>query len=374
MHRLTWIAILSLTTSAFAESRPFIATSFPGEDASVKINACLAAAIKAGGGTCDATGFTGVQKMSKQINLGSPVQGAAKLGVSLLLPDAAVWTWGLQDGSSCGIRQFTSTSLIGTQPGGGGGRMGITASAGAKMDSLYCTDDAPAGVYVRAEGFSAYNNQDAVFTNGVVHIRGAVDESSFTRIYGQNYSGDAWHIDSACCGAKFENIQGVSNGNIHNNRQGGVPLTIGGRGQNIRSIAFYNSTFNQPGKGLPDIHISGGGRTLGVNFFNIYMEGNGGIDAKTPMVLIEHLTGPVHFFGGMANALAPRENGMVSSTKPVFENHGVSLTLDGFEITNTAAAVIDATGRTKIPTFLWNDNLGTVDFYRTAVASGEATR
>ncbi len=374
MRSLIFLAITCITLPISAQSHRVDATSLPGDDASVKINACIAAVVHAGGGVCDASGFTGVQRMSQQINLGSTSQVAAKVGVSLLLPDSAVWTWDLRDGTSCGIRQYSSTSLIGNQPGGGGDRMGLTARGTAKMDSIYCTDDNPAGVYVRAEGFSAFNNQDAVFTNGVVHIRNVVDESSFTRIYGGNYNGDGWHIDSACCGAKFDDIQGVSNGNLHQTKAGGVPLTIGSHKENVRSIAFYNSTFNQPGQGLPDIHMIGGGRTLGVAFFNVYMEGNGATDSKTPMVLIDALNGPVHFYGGSANAESPKVNGAVSDTKPVFENHGVSLTLDGFEITNTATAVIDATAKTKINTFLWNDNLGTVDSYRTVVAPGVRTR
>ena len=357
-----------------AETHVLSAGSFNGADASVKINACIAAVVAAGGGTCDARDLVGVQKMSEQINLGGPEQQKMNVGVSLLLPDSAKWTWNLTDSTSCGIRQYGSTSLIGNQPGGGGGRMGLTVSPGAKMDSIYCTDNDSRGVYVRAEGFSVFNNQNADFANGVIHIRNVVDQSSFTRIYGENYSGDAWHIDSACCGAKFDGIQGVSNGNIHNSAPGGVPLTIGSRTNNTRSIAFYNSTFNQPGKGFPDIHIYGGGRTAGISFFNVYMEGNGMVDPTTPMVLIDHLTGPVHFFGGAASAAAPRVNGKVSDTKAVFRTSGVSLTLEGFDISNTATAIIDLTAKVTTPVFLWNDNLGTINSYITVVAPGVATR
>ena len=374
MPKLALFLLALLPLASFAESRTLVATAYPGEDASMKINACIEAVIAAGGGTCDASGFGGMQHMSHQIDLGNAAQQTAKVAVSLLLPNSAKWTWDIKDGTSCGIRQHSSTSLIGDGPGGGGDRMGLTVAAGSKMDSIYCTDNNPSGVYVRAEGFSAFNNQPASFANGVVHIRNVVDESSFTRIYGQNYSGDAWHIDSACCGAKFDNIQGVSNGNVHNNAAGGVPLTVGSRNNNTRSIAIYNSPFNQPGKGLPAIHILGGGRTMGITLFNVYMEGNGGIDPSTPMVLIDHLTGPVHFIGGSANALAPRINGAISATKAVFQTSGVNLTVDDFDISNTATAVIDATAKQTIKTDLWNDNLGTLTTYKTVVAPGVATR
>ncbi len=114
---------------------------------------------------------------------------------------------------------------------------------------------------------------------------------------------------------------------------------------------------------------------MGINFFGVYMEGNGQIDGTTPMVSIEHLTGPVHFFGGMANALAKAgPGGAIPSTKAVFQNNGVSLTIEGFEIISTAAAVVDNTAKTTVPAFMWNGNLGSLTSYATVVAPGVATR
>ncbi len=277
----------------------YAAASYPGADASEKINACIDAMIAAGGGVCDASGLGGAQKMSQEIRLGSPASVDGRIGVALLLPDTAVWMWHLSDLSRCGIRQYSSTSLIGRQPGGGGNRMVLEAASGSRMDSIYCTDNRPDGNYVRAEGFAVWNNQGGnTFQNGVVHIRNVVDQSSFTRIFAENYFGDVWHVESACCGVRFENIQGISNGSvIKNGSKGGVPLTIGpGK---VSSVAVYDSTMNQPGTGSPDVLIKGGG-VMGVNFFNLYMEGNGEIDGQTPMVYIARDVGPVHFFGGVA--------------------------------------------------------------------------
>src|SRR5271154_5545538 len=170
----------------------YYAKSYPGADASVKINACISAVIAAHGGVCDAGGLGGTQAMSQEIRLGSPASVGAHTGVTLLLPETATWFWHLTDGSSCGIYQYSSTSLLGHQPAGGGNRMVLAASSGSQMDSIYCTDAPSNGAnYVRAEGFAVWNNQSgSTFANGVVHIRDVVDQSRFIGIFAENYYGD----------------------------------------------------------------------------------------------------------------------------------------------------------------------------------------
>ncbi|HEX3472625.1 MAG TPA: hypothetical protein VHT28_15700 [Silvibacterium sp.] len=346
--------------SALAQSN-YNAATYPGIDASVKINGCIVAVISAGGGTCDATKLGGMQKMSQSIRLGSPASVKDRIGITLLLPDTGVWSWHLTDGSSCGIYQYSSTSIIGNQPGGGGNRIVLAADSGSKMDAIYCTDASPIGAdYVRAEGFSVWNNQaGSTFQNGVIHIRDAVDQSSFARIFGENYYGDVWHVESACCGVKFENIHATSNGSIvKNGSKGGVPLTIGpGK---VRAISFYDSSVNQPGNGSPDILIKGG-NVMAVNFFDLYMEGNGGIDDKTPMVFIAPDVGPIHFFGGFANT----EQGPLKATKAVFESHGLGLEVSGIETANTSLGINDVTAGVKVESHAFKGNLGTISPYRT---------
>jgi len=337
------------------------AASYPGADTSQKINACIAAVISSGGGVCDARKLGGVQKMSEEIRLGSNETIKSRIGITLLLPDTGVWKWQLTNGASCGIRQFSSTSIIGTQPGGGGNRMVLTVEPGSKMDSIYCTDASPIGAnYVRAEGFSVWNNQaGSTFQNGVIHIRDAVDQSSFARIFGENYYGDVWHIESACCGVRFDNIHATSNGSIvKNGSKGGIPLTIGPG--HVRAISFYDSSVNQPGSGSPDILIRGGG-VLAINFFDLYMEGNGAIDDKTSMVVIGPDVGPIHFFGGFGNT----EQGQLKSTKTVFENHGLALEVSGFETANTSLGINDVTSGVKVESHAFKGNLGSILSYRT---------
>jgi hypothetical protein len=341
----------------------YSATSYSGADASVKINSCIAAVISAGGGVCDASGLKGAQKMSQEIRLGSSASVAAHIGVTLLLPDTATWTWHLTDASSCGIYQYSSTSLLAHQPGGGGNRMVLTASSGSQMDSIYCTDAPSDGAnYIRAEGFAVSNNQPGnTFAGGVVHIRDAVDQSRFVGIFAQNYYGDVWHVDSACCGATFDSIQGTSNGteSLSNGSEGGIPLTLGpGK---VDGVSFHNSGFNAPGIGSPDIMIKGESAVMGVSFYNTYMEGNGTVDSTTPMIYVGPYVGPVHFFGGVANT----EQTKLSSTKSVFENHGFYLDVPAFEAINTTLGINDIMAGVKIAVWNFSGNLGTIPSYQT---------
>src|ERR1700757_337532 len=74
------------------------ASKFPGTDASVQINSCIERAIENGGGTCDARALQGTQVMSQQVTVGSATAYAKHIGVTLLLPETAVWKWHLTDG------------------------------------------------------------------------------------------------------------------------------------------------------------------------------------------------------------------------------------------------------------------------------------
>ncbi|MGA9465109.1 MAG: hypothetical protein WBV28_20125 [Terracidiphilus sp.] len=211
----------------------YMADQFAGADASLKINACITVAIGAGGGTCDARALTGTQVMSQTINVGT--SAGPNNGVILLLPASGVWEWGLTNGTSCGIEQFTGTSIVGlaTAGWGGDGLLLEPLNTATNMDSLYCTDANPpgGGGYYRASGFLAENlgSVHGVFAHGLVHVRAFYDESTWSYIQAQNQYGDAWHIDSGCCGASFDHIAASSSAanGVPSASYGGVPLTVG---------------------------------------------------------------------------------------------------------------------------------------------------
>jgi hypothetical protein len=214
----------------------YMADQFAGADASVKINACLTAAVAAGGGTCDARALGGTQVMSQTVNVGT--SAGPNNGVTLILPLAGTWEWGFTNGTSCGIEQFTGTSVIGLATAGWSGDAFYLKpqNAATSMDSLYCTDPNPpgGGGYYRASGFSAQNlgyttGSHPMFANGLVHVQKFYDESMWSYVQAQNQYGDAWHIDSGCCGASFEHIAASSSDatGVPNASYGGVPLSVG---------------------------------------------------------------------------------------------------------------------------------------------------
>ena len=299
----------------------FYADQFAGADPSIKINNCVATVIAAAGGTCDSRslGGTASQAVSQQINVGSSTSAASHITVVLVLPTTAHWVWSLTDGTSCGIMQFSDTALIGDGPGGGGNRMILDADSGStSMDSLYCTDPTPAsgGSYIRAEGFLVQNTGGAAFANGIIHIRRLFDQSSFRRIGGVNPSGDAWHIDYACCGDAFDNIQGF----VSTNGTGGYPLVITG------GTTFYisNSTFNGPGAGKNNIYIAGAANaTTNVLFTNTYMEKYTS-DFSTAMVYVGQYPNNISFVGGNASTSC----GSPGCSQVIFETH----TMAGFSV------------------------------------------
>ena len=195
------------------------ADQFTGSDAGVQINACIAAAISAGGGTCDARALSGTQVIGEEIDLGSETQAASgTVSVTLLLPTAAIWEFNITNGTSCGIKQFSNNNLAGESSTGGAVRMILAPyNNSTNMDSLYCTDPGPTtgGNYVHARGFAAFASYGGTgtgtFANSAVHVQHMFDESSFSYIMagGSSASPYGWQIDDTCCGDSFDHVQGL---------------------------------------------------------------------------------------------------------------------------------------------------------------------
>jgi hypothetical protein len=193
-------------------------------DTAAQLNACNAAVIAQGGGWMDASALDGARAMLAQVNIGSTAAHNAGISVGLLLPISATWTWGLTDGISSGLYQFGNTTILG-QSNGGSQRMLLGCAPGTSMGSLYTTDANPTegGSYIRAEGFEADNNCNGDFANGMMQTRKIFDSSHWSNMKAINTNGDAWHIDGACCGADYSNINGGTLGGA----SGGVALKIG---------------------------------------------------------------------------------------------------------------------------------------------------
>lgn len=321
LYRLCILAAVSLwlATCAYAaqaKDSVLLASSFPGADASVSINACEKS-LPAGGGTCDARMFSGYQVMSQQISVLSTT--------TLLIPPAGVWTWDLRDGVSAGILQFTGSSIIGTAPGGGGSTMYLMPGSNAtKMLALYATDGNPSGggSYIHASGFAALNLSfpGASFSHGLIYTRLLFDESRIERIMAGNSYGDAWHIYGTCCDTEFVQVQASS----HLGPLGGTPLVVENAVGGVGATFSWSGTVNAAGTGHPNIDFQAG--NYGAEFPNLYTETGGPTaDVTTAIVQVEtnNANTPVlRFLGGSTD---------LNSSKPCFSIPTAYSPLRGFE-------------------------------------------
>jgi hypothetical protein len=272
------------------------ADRFAGADASIKINACIAAVIAAGGGTCDARGLTGTQTFTQQVNVGN-----GTVGVNLILPASGSWVWsGITDGTSCGMKLYSGASVQGFGMANGPSRMTFRTSGTVSMDAFVCTDPDVAGdgSYIRFEPRALiYPQSGATFTTAVVKWQQLFDASYIRDVTISTPAGvtntTGLYINNPCCSATFEKVvvdgqYGTNNTPVHITQAG----TVGTQG-----ISFINVSFDHPGAGKPALLIDGGLNTGPMSFFNLYIEGNT-TDTTTPLVSINVAKRGVNFYGG----------------------------------------------------------------------------
>jgi len=258
------------------------------------LQAAIAAAIAVGGGTVDARGM-GSFNITSEIDVGNHAQ----VPVTLLLPQAATWTVsGITNGTSCAIKQFSQSSILG--PGtAGSSAMVIHGGANTNnLDSLYCTEAAPVGngSYVRAEGFLLYNPNGATMTNGAMNVQATFDDSEFRDVTVASYGTVGLNVHAlVCCGTTFTNV--TSNANHVANS---IPVQIIGGAPGPVAIAFYNLSANHPGPGRNAIVLSAIGNGNGVHFYNTYSEGNNS-DNTTANISSGSTAGPIEFYGLTCN-------------------------------------------------------------------------
>lgn len=246
-----WLGTILLAASAAAaqvapQSCPDVSTGvlnaacFAGADPSVQINAAISAAVAycsttACGVTINAKAFNGTYTMSQMINVGKP-NAPTGPGIVLSLPSGGVWMWGLTDGVSCGIRQYTGSVIRGDEGAAGSGQLWLeTLNPATNMGAIYCTDPNQVNLvgsgYYRASGFNVSDANGGTLIHGAVHIEQVWDESLFENIAVETAFNDAWHVDGACCGTLLQRIQGLSNAT-----GGGLPLKVG------RGYVLLNAT------------------------------------------------------------------------------------------------------------------------------------
>jgi hypothetical protein len=270
------------------------ADRYDGADASVKINACIGAVIAAGGGTCDARGLTGLQTVSQQINVGN----SSQVPVTLLLPVGRAsqsnrWLVTIIDGTSCAIKQYGNSSIVGAGTVMGG--LEVRAQASTNVDSLYCTEANPSGggSYVRAEGFFLHNplSGPGTMQRAALVAQSLYDGSYFGNINVSNADPNSegiW-VYGACCGVVFDHVTSNANG------VGGTPVLIKTDATLWNhDVAFYSLSADHPKTGLPAVEVSNSGVTLpsdrvnrSIAFYGLFTEFNDGIANQTGLKIVD---------------------------------------------------------------------------------------
>jgi hypothetical protein len=293
------------------------ADQYPGADASVKTNACIADVVASGGGTCDLRNLAGDQlNLSERLNIGADNMGDNEW-VTVILPAYGKWSWSsITDGTSCLVTQYSHSSMLGSNTGQGI-QFQFVAAPGSNVASVYCTQDAPAvdRSYLRAEGFMARANVGAAVTRAVAEFRRTFDNSLFRSIsvITEVPGSKAIWVWGTCCGTSFYNISA-------NARSVGIPFTLGNPGVMVTmQTNFFGLAPEYPGAGYSNVVIEENSTwTTNNNIFGLYMEGPLGTnDTTTPAILIRH-TGDV---SAAANSIygAQLRNDVPGSTRPLIE-------------------------------------------------------
>jgi hypothetical protein len=250
-------AIPSPYTKTYFVTSPLgiYSNTFAGATPDVRVNACITAAIANQPHICNAMNENWTQTSLAQLNVGDTSQDQ----VTLLLPSGGTGLFSISDGTSCAVKQFGGSSIIGfgTLPN----NFHFASATSANMKAVYCNEDSPAGggSYIRAEGFTADCRNAATMTSGECALfQHLFDNSRVDNIAVLSYQANTDGLVSYanCCGTNFENIT------LAGNHTGGRQLFIkaDASARNL-SVNFHNISAGHSGSGFCDIEISGGSTT-----------------------------------------------------------------------------------------------------------------
>lgn len=260
----------------------FYATQYSGADPSIQLNACLAAAI-AVGGTCDARGLVSpanstyphspqYQITSEQITVGD----ANNDPVTLLLPNFFYWAGGMTDGTSCTLKQYPNSQIIG--PGNMNSDTAIIgAGPSSNLGYMYCAAGVSGNSYLYAFGFTVQQHSGGLFVghataNGVGAFIGTpfFDETTWDHVsWFDDLDTYVLEIQGVCCNASL-------NFNSINGNYAAIPLYILNTGSPTgltQSFNIMNSSIVHNPSGSPLVlYTDSYNNESSVNFTNIYSE------------------------------------------------------------------------------------------------------
>jgi hypothetical protein len=323
------------------------ADQFPGSDASVKVNACIADVLVAGGGTCDARGLNGVQSgLTKEIDVGGGTY-PNNIGVSLILPSNAIWSWNIADTTKCGIKLYNGSAVYSDGGSGGGNHMSLRGTnSSTDMRALFCTDYDNGG-YFRAARFGTYNPSsiNATFVKANFDIEAAYDGSAFDDLQ----CGEGSTVGTNTCflvaglGYQSRLFHCVAEGGGGISGQpGALPIVVTNSPlQNTTAGVIDGCTANRPPALQSNITVTG--TVDGLLILSPYMEGNTNDNTSaTGFISLAASTYNVSVFGGSANTMKAH------GTRPVVTTASSSPHISGMQAENTTGGIIDtAYGVTK---------------------------
>lgn len=265
-------------------SRVFHAEQYPGATVDVQVNACLADALAAAG-TCDAralgstnvvaNGHPNPQVLNAQIvvgdNNGDPV--------TLLLPASFWWEGTMTDGTSCDVKQFSGTSIIGANAASASNSIAaFVSSTTSSLQALFCVVQSTgqgAGNYVYDYGFEVNNGQYTGF--GAATVSGAAmllqaghldDNTTFDHVDAASQL-DTYVVEltnSLCCSTTFRNFG--ANGLDHS-----IPMYINAApGFGMSTVNIVDSSIVHNGNGPIFLISDTSSNTSTVNIQNVYSE------------------------------------------------------------------------------------------------------
>jgi hypothetical protein len=234
-------------------------------------------------GVCDASEVPSIDLGATELDVGD----SSGSRVELLLPVSATWTTAITDGTSCGIKQFNKTVILGNTTAGTSGFVLSPANSNTHVSALFCTDPSPsgAGSYVVTQGLGVINHVGATMGEAAFVAQHLFDNSTVRDVYVSNTNGKGVLVADVCCSTSFYNV--TSDGN---NGTGAIPLvvgdsTVGGiiRG-GVIDVLFSGGSFVHPGQRLNTVLLSDtSGSTGNITFLNPYMEPNSA-DTTTSMM------------------------------------------------------------------------------------------
>jgi hypothetical protein len=255
----------------------FDATQFSGANTIAKIQACLAAALAAGGGSaggvCDASGFSTTAGITS--STGFTVGNSGGTSEVLNLPAGGSFQGTMTGGTNSMLTQYQNTTITGPAGSGIANKTQIAVDGGTSANYIYNSVGGASGDYFAVDGLAVYNN-GAITASGIGALyQGSADGTTFFHMpIEDRFDTYGAKFDGTCCGTTHAFSQ-FNSANV----AGLTPVWINDGVSTVgktQGLNFISDTFVHPGAGLPVVKVTDttGQPLLDTHFFGSYIETN----------------------------------------------------------------------------------------------------